>query len=395
MKDKIKSVEYSNLYKKTQIKLITSFNVVLLYLLPLLAVILFFFYERTGIPTITAFLFIVLVYINLKVNKNYFLTAKLLSITGLVLCQYTLLFFPEIIHFVDPMWILVIVFFTYFTLGKNWGTVILFLNIIGVCWYIIFLMTDNLNQLAHTGISTRIGISINFIICALLITYMMMEFIKLNKNSENNYREIANSLKEKNKEKTVLLKEVHHRVKNNLQVIISLLRLQLHDLNDENLEKPYNESINRVMAMSLIHEKIYQSSDLAKIDLENYIHTLTEDLISSYSVHSSITFAIESKVISVSIKSLVPMALLFNELISNSIMHGFKDKKQGEIKVKIWEEDQIIHIYYMDNGGWIKNTRSGSLGLELITSLTEQLNGEFERKITGGTTYKFQFQALD
>ncbi len=382
----------SSIYQRTQFKLVNYFIVILLILLPILAVVLFLFYDRTAIPTLAGFLCMLVIYTHLRLTKKYIISAKLLSVTGLLLCQYTLLFFPQTMHFVDTMWIMVVVLFTYFTIGKLWGTIILILNILGVCWYIIFLLSDNLSQIKEISFFSLIGITINFIICSVLITYMMMQFIKLNKESENNYRLIASSLKDKNEEKTVLLKEVHHRVKNNLQVIISLLRLQLQDLNDENLVKPYNESINRVMAMSLIHEKIYQSADLAKIDLKNYIETLISDLISSYDIQNNISYHIVSEIESINIKNLVPTALLLNELISNSIQHGFINSNRPIINVKIIKQNSALLLDYSDNGEWINVARKGSLGMELISSLAEQLNGKFTRKTDSGTHYFFEFE---
>ena len=382
----------SSIYQRTQFKLVNYFIVILLILLPILAVVLFLFYDRTAIPTLAGFLCMLVIYTHLRLTKKYIISAKLLSVTGLLLCQYTLLFFPQTMHFVDTMWIMVVVLFTYFTIGKLWGTIILILNILGVCWYIIFLLSDNLSQIKEISFYSLIGITINFIILSVLITYMMMQFIKLNKESENNYRLIASSLKDKNEEKTVLLKEVHHRVKNNLQVIISLLRLQLQDLNDENLVKPYNESINRVMAMSLIHEKIYQSADLAKIDLKNYIETLISDLISSYDIQNNISYHIVSEIESINIKNLVPTALLLNELISNSIQHGFINSNRPIINVKIIKQNSALLLDYSDNGEWINVARKGSLGMELISSLAEQLNGKFTRKTDSGTHYFFEFE---
>ena len=382
----------SSIYQRTQFKLVNYFIVILLILLPILAVVLFLFYDRTAIPTLAGFLCMLVIYTHLRLTKKYIISAKLLSVTGLLLCQYTLLFFPQTMHFVDTMWIMVVVLFTYFTIGKLWGTIILILNILGVCWYIIFLLNDNLSQIKEISFFSLIGITINFIICSVLITYMMMQFIKLNKESENNYRLIASSLKDKNEEKTVLLKEVHHRVKNNLQVIISLLRLQLQDLNDENLVKPYNESINRVMAMSLIHEKIYQSADLAKIDLKNYIETLISDLISSYDIQNNISYHIVSEIESINIKNLVPTALLLNELISNSIQHGFINSNRPIINVKLIKQNSALLLDYSDNGEWINVARKGSLGMELISSLAEQLNGKFTRKTDSGTHYFFEFE---
>ncbi|MBK9591543.1 MAG: sensor histidine kinase [Crocinitomicaceae bacterium] len=190
-------------------------------------------------------------------------------------------------------------------------------------------------------------------------------------------------------EKTVMLREIHHRVKNNLQVITSLLRLQSRESNDPKTLELFKDSTNRVIAMALIHEKMYQTKDLAKINLEDYLRTLLTDLIDSYAVEIPIESDIHSNVEMISNKSLVPLALLFNELVSNSLKHGFNDKKDGKIKIDIFRDKGKIVLSYWDNGVWREKQKETSFGLELIESLTEQMDGKYKRSTTMGTSYEF------
>ncbi|MDX1349411.1 MAG: sensor histidine kinase [Putridiphycobacter sp.] len=310
---------------------------------------------------------------------------------GLILSQFTLNFFPEALHFVDPMWMMIISLFTYFTLGKVWGTINLGLACLGAAYYILFGFENNLELVRQINFEDLLALALNFSICTAIVSYLIFQFIKLNDYAEQKYIKLTSTLHSKNIEKSVLLKEIHHRVKNNLQVIISLLRLQSNELESEDLKTPYRDTINRVIAMSLIHEKIYQSPNLAEIDLEDYVQTLGQEMIASLSVNCHIKLKINSNVKSLKTKSLVPIALIFNELISNSIKHAFHGRDTGNISISIEGNYPDVNLIYIDDGKWVNERKSNSLGLELIQSLTEQLTGTYTRNTTQGTKYSFHF----
>ncbi len=193
-------------------------------------------------------------------------------------------------------------------------------------------------------------------------------------------------IKKSLKEKEALLKEVHHRVKNNLQIISSLLNLQSNTIEDENVLGFFRESQNRVRLMAMIHEKLYQSSDLGKIELADYIQDLSAHLLRSYGInhrHIHLDIAIDS--ITLEIDTAVACGLIINELITNSLKYAFPAQTtaqtvQGEIKIVARLTDiEHFSIHYKDSGVGlpdnldIENART--LGLQLISSLTEQLGG--------------------
>ncbi|MBL4624114.1 MAG: sensor histidine kinase, partial [Flavobacteriales bacterium] len=200
-----------------------------------------------------------------------------------------------------------------------------------------------------------------------------------------------------NEEKEVMLKEIHHRVKNNLQVITSLLRLQSYELEGEKGAKEFSESINRVKAMALIHESMYQSSELSNLNIAEYVKTLANYLISTYALQTPIELDIDSNLKSVSSKTLVPLALLFNELISNSIKHAFQDTSSGKIKITISiRDDNQFTVSYSDNGSWKESDRKNSFGTELILLMTEQLEGTQKQNTSeNGTSYEFILQDIE
>ena len=195
------------------------------------------------------------------------------------------------------------------------------------------------------------------------------------------------------KEKIVLLREVHHRVKNNLQIVSSLLNLQAGYINDKKILEVFKESQARIRSMALIHEKLYQSRDLDKINFSDYIDSLIRDLFRSYrSQLNNIDIRCEAERIFLEIDQAILCGLVINELISNSIKHAFNGRENGEVIVKLSNENDIYTIIVQDNGiGFpedidIENT--DSLGLQLVTSLTTQMGGELEIKSQNGTIVK-------
>lgn len=202
---------------------------------------------------------------------------------------------------------------------------------------------------------------------------------------------IAASLQEKN----ILLKEIHHRVKNNLQVISSLLYLQSQKIQDESLLELFRESQNRVGSMALIHEHLYQSDNFAQADFGTYVQALLTTLFESYGApERQISYHLETYGIKLSVNNAVPCGLLVNEIVSNALKYAFPTGQQGQIAIEL----KIVHEKYQlvisDNGVGMPETsqiRAGSLGLRLIQQLVLQLGGTLERTGPPGTTYKIVF----
>lgn len=143
--------------------------------------------------------------------------------------------------------------------------------------------------------------------------------------------------------------------------------------------------------MALIHEKMYQNENLSQIDLKSYIYTLAEDLIRNQSHSIPVKLSVDSDLHTLGNDTLVSVALILNELITNSLKHAFKDVKEGNIDISIsWEKDNTyFRLNYKDSGQWKSNQRPASFGLELIATLTEQLDGKVERTFDDGTKYDF------
>ena len=193
-------------------------------------------------------------------------------------------------------------------------------------------------------------------------------------------------------EKVMLLKEIHHRVKNNLQIIASLLNLQSRYIKDESTLAAIRESQNRVKAMALVHEKLYRAEDIAHISLQDYIRFLGTGLFQFYDAKSrGIQFTLEIHDVNVDIDAAIPLGLILNELISNSLKYAFPEGRKGEIAISVKKEDHTMTILFRDTGIGIpadldwRNTRS--LGLRLVNTLVDQMNGTVELDRSAGTLF--------
>lgn len=197
-------------------------------------------------------------------------------------------------------------------------------------------------------------------------------------------------------EKDVLLKEVHHRVKNNMQVITSLLNIQSFYLKDPESIKLIDESKNRIKSMALIHEKLYESKEFTKISISDYVDSLIGELIYAYGINQNITLDKKITEGNFSIDTVIPLGLLINEIISNSLKYAFKDREAGRVFIELTKAGEMYHMRIGDDGiGIPKDSlkhESSTLGLELIKLLTDQLNGEVKILDGPGTVYEVIFK---
>lgn len=209
-------------------------------------------------------------------------------------------------------------------------------------------------------------------------------------------RKAEEQLQDSLREKEALLKEIHHRVKNNLQVTSSLLRLQSDYIQDSTAREMFAESQNRIRSMALVHEKLYKSSDLSRINFTEYIESLGNLLFRSFGVDlNKIRLDIVQSSVFLSVETAVPCGLIINELLSNCLKHAFPNR-HGEIKIKVSaSESGQVDICVSDNGIGLPNgfdfEKTDTLGLQLVRTLVRQLEGQIEIKSNGGAIFRITF----
>jgi len=246
--------------------------------------------------------------------------------------------------------------------------------------------------------------TVDFAICLLLIGYILHQFINTNTQARKIQEELNNELRREkslvdrqNSEKTILLQEIHHRVKNNLQIITSLLRMQAEEVNSPETRVHFQEAINRVMTMSLVHQKLYENDNLSDIDLQEYLETLTDDIISAWQKTNEVESEIMVQCSKIGAQTLMPLGLIITELITNSLKHAFSDARKSKISIRIEQStaDSSLTLIYSVNGNWIEPT-AASFGMSLIETFTEQLDGKMLRtSIDEGSTFTFILNQIE
>jgi PAS domain S-box-containing protein len=218
-------------------------------------------------------------------------------------------------------------------------------------------------------------------------------------NDIEEIKEAQFKIKASLEEKEVLLREIHHRVKNNLQIISSMLNIQSNYIKDEEDLELLRESQSRIKSMAIIHEGLYKSNDFTHINFKDYIHSLMHYISVHYNLSPNIQIFVDVKNIMLNIETAVPCGLIINELVTNSIKHAFPPGNDGKIKVSLSSKMGIFSLRVSDNGiGFptnidFKNTKT--LGFKLINVLTNQLDGNIELDTSNGTEFVINFKRIE
>jgi PAS domain S-box-containing protein len=198
------------------------------------------------------------------------------------------------------------------------------------------------------------------------------------------------------REKEALLREIHHRVKNNLQITSSLLRLQSRQIEDPATRALFDATQDRIRSMALVHEKLYQSTNLSRIDFGEYVKTLGGLLLNSFGVDAStVRLEVDGNGVYLNIDVAVPCGLIVNELLSNALKHAFHDGRGGTIRIGIESDDTRCRLTIADDGVGIPPAMnvdsSPTLGLRLVRGLVEQIGGTIHTVTSRGTDYRISF----
>jgi two-component sensor histidine kinase len=218
------------------------------------------------------------------------------------------------------------------------------------------------------------------------------ELEESNKMLFESREDISKSLKEKE----LLLKEIHHRVKNNLQLVISLLNIQGRKNNYQTIEEFLEKGQTRIMAMVLIHENLYQNDSIERLNVNKYLQSLVQKIVEAFEINSdNIVVHIEAENITMNLQTAIPFGLMINEFVTNSVKHAFPKDGKGEIKIVLSQKDkEEFELKMEDNGTGFKTEKptKKSFGLELIKLLTNQLNGTIQMMTEGNTRFHITFK---
>jgi two-component sensor histidine kinase/FixJ family two-component response regulator len=216
--------------------------------------------------------------------------------------------------------------------------------------------------------------------------------LRFNEELEKGVAERTAQLNTSLHEKELLLKEIHHRVKNNLQIVASLLNIQSRQITDPAVLAMIAESQNRVKAMALVHERLYRSDDISSIDIADYVKFMGTSLIKFHGITSSqVRLEVNMPGIRFDINRAIPLGLIINELLSNALKHAFPAGRKGQISVTGNRDEKAIRIIVHDDGAGIPASfdwrNTSSLGLHLVNSLTDQLSGTIDLDRSSGTKF--------
>lgn len=335
------------------------------------------------------------------ITKNHSLVYWLFSILGVNIVGIALNLLPTVTHYGDFIWMFSSIALAFYGLPIRVAYSLLALSIAYIAAFSLFNVNENITLLEPRNDFQKVSLFAELVagvFSGVYIVYLMTNFYKFSEKSIlDAYSEVRiqnETIKSQDEEKSILVKEVHHRVKNNLQIISSLLRMQSNEIDNIEAKEHFEEAVNRVMTMALIHQKLYQGKSLSDIKLKEYFEELSSDLLKVYGSEKEISVSFNVTIDQIGLKSIVPIGLIFNELISNSFKHAFINRKNGNISVDFRKDNDNYQMIYTDNGIWKTEGKNG-FGLELIDTLTQQLDGSYDlEKNDRETRYTFLFKDL-
>ena len=297
------------------------------------------------------------------------------------------------------IFVLALVVFAGYISTKVYGRVYLNLNLL----IIILIYSQSVAEFSFTENVVPLESKNMFALFSILFSVYLLGGV-IGKNllkAHNELHKTRNENEARIKEKDTLLKEIHHRVKNNLQTVSSLLSLQSRSIEEPKIKTLIKSSQNRVISMAMVHEMLYMRHDLSKIEYKSYVEELSDYLLRSFKgTENNITLNIIIPDIKLGIDTAIPLGLLINEVITNALKYGIKDNDEGEIHIELLKSNSKDYILYIgDNGEGFpenishKNTKS--LGLKLIHNLARQLKGSINRDMSKkGTNYIVKFSDI-
>lgn len=332
--------------------------------------------------------------------KSFLVPFYIYSFGGVFVTSFALLTFHNTIHFVDILWIIAAVQLGFFGIGKRIGMMLLSCAIIVIAIFIFFIINIHIEQVTirsdYQNFTLIIELASAFLLNLYFVFMLLGEYeVSIERFKETVFEKMKQNklIESQNQEKSILIREVHYRVKENLQIISTFLRMQQHEINSEEVKTVFVEAINRVDSMLLVHNKLYKGNKLTNASVYDYVKGLIKDSVGLSLLRNEVEINVRTNVSTFDMKTLLPIGLILNELTSNAIKHAFPNKSNPCITIEIMLIDNVVKLIFIDNGTWKQNTNSkSSFGLALIEMLTEQLEGKIKvEKNQDSTMYLLLF----
>lgn len=328
-----------------------------------------------------------LIYLYIFKNSKPIFWIFTLTATGFI--TYSLYALKHTLHYSDFMWIMCIILFAFIGLKYVYAIIFVVVHALIISHFAYFDLNEHLVSLRPRTNFELATVAIEMTFAFFVMSALIYQNIKFQSYSLSELSKAHRKLEKQNEENITLLKEIHHRVKNNLQIVVSLLRMQRSKIPTKETQEELDTAVKRVMAISLIHNKLYNSAELSNICFESYLQSLLDEICSFHTDTREIDFDIKNEIEKMDMNSMIPLGLIINELVTNSIKHAHSENEPVKIQLKFELVDgNTVNMTYLDNGEWTEDSEKG-IGLELIDSLNNQLDGTLKRE---GSEYNIQFQ---
>lgn len=339
-------------------------------------------------------------------TQNTYPIYFIISLVGVLISSLAVYITPDEVHYGNLLWTIVAVAIAYFGLGAKTGKYFAFVGLVGIISHIWISLNENVIMIKQLETPDLIALTIEIVIAFLIIFYIIYQYTTLYSASEKQLIKTNFDLEEQNEyinqqnyEKGILLKEIHHRVKNNLQLVSSLLNLQSNSQSNTDVAMAIKEGQSRIKTMSLIHQRLYKSSkDQARLNLKEYVTELVNSIYQSYG-NKEVVNVVEVCDISIDIDTAIPLGLIINELLTNSYKYAFNNAA-GVLSVylvPLSSKDFKLHV--SDTGPGIPDKlsleTSTTLGLKLVKILTKQLKGNVQYYYDNGANFVINFREKD
>ena len=386
LKDKAKLIIKVN-YFSSVFSLLFFFTC--LYILDIKIVIPYVFLAFGILNLVNTFLY--------KYHKNLLLTYNTVSIMTLAGASIITLYSGGINS--PFIFVLALIVVAGYVTTKSYGTLYLNLNLL----IIVLIYSQSIADFSFVNNVVPESSRNLFALLSVLFSVYLLGgvFGKNLLHAHHNLYKTKNELEEKIIEKETLIKEVHHRVKNNLQTVSSLLSLQSRNIADKEVKSLLKSSQNRVISMAMVHEMLYLREDLSRIEYRTYVQELAEYLIRSIKgTSSNITLDIDIPDLKLNIDTAIPLGLLINEAVTNALKYGIVDESKGEILIKLSKDEKNEYLLHIGDDGvgfpeTVSYKTTNSLGLKLIHNLVRQLQGSIKRDFSKkGTHYIVRFKSI-